>query len=88
MAKMKAGEIEAIALARETLQGLAPQIPGSKILDGHFHAAGNAIAVPKGRPAALAYAGAFIEEAKRDGTVRKALDNAGLKNAPVAPPAK
>jgi len=88
MAKMKAGEIDAIALSRETLQGLAPQIPGSKILDGHFHAAGNAIAVPKGRPAALAYAGAFIEEAKRDGTVRKALDNAGLKNAPVAPPAK
>ena len=88
MAKMKAGEIDAIALGRETLQGLAPQIPGSKILDGHFHAAGNAIAVPKGRPAALAYAGAFIEEAKRDGTVRKALDNAGLKDAPVAPPAK
>ena len=88
MAKMKAGEIDAIALGRETLQGLAPQIPGSKILDGHFHAAGNAIAVPKGKPAALAYAAAFIEEAKRDGTVRKALDNAGLKDAPVAPPAK
>jgi len=88
MAKMKAGEIDAIALGRETLQGLAPQIPGSKILDGHFHAAGNAIAVPTGKPAALAYAAAFIEEAKRDGTVRKALDNAGLKDAPVAPPAK
>lgn len=44
--------------------------------------------MPKGKPAALAYATAFIEEAKRDGTVRKALDNAGLKNAPVAPPAK
>ena len=27
----------------------------------------------------------FIEEAKRDGTVRRALDNAGLKSAPVAP---
>lgn len=88
MAKMKAGEIDAIALGRESLQGLAPQIPGSKILDGYFHAAGTAIAVPKGRPAALAYATAFIEGAKRDGTVRKALDNAGLKNAPVAPPAK
>jgi polar amino acid transport system substrate-binding protein len=88
MAKMQAGEIDAIALGRESLQGLAPLIPGSKILDGHFHAAGTAIAVPKGRPAALAYASAFIEEAKRDGTVRKALDNAGLSNAPVAPAAK
>jgi polar amino acid transport system substrate-binding protein len=44
-----------------------------------------AIAVPGGKPAALAYASRFIEEAKRDGTVRRALDNAGLKNAPVAP---
>ena len=43
---------------------------------------------PRGLPAALAYATAFIEEAKRDGTLRKALDNTGLKNAPVAPPAK
>jgi polar amino acid transport system substrate-binding protein len=85
VAKMKAGEIDAIALGRESLQGLAPQIPGSKVLDGHFHAAGTAVAVPKGKPAALAYASRFIEEAKRDGTVRRALDNAGLKNAPVAP---
>jgi polar amino acid transport system substrate-binding protein len=83
--KMRAGEIDAIALGRETLQGLAPQIPGSTILDGYFHAAGTAVAVPKGRPAALAHASAFIEEAKRDGTVRKALDRAGLKDAPVAP---
>jgi polar amino acid transport system substrate-binding protein len=85
MAKMKAGEIDAIALGRETLQGLQPQIPGSKILEGHFHAAGTAVAVPKGKPAALAYVSRFIEEAKSDGTVRRALDNAGLKNAPVAP---
>jgi polar amino acid transport system substrate-binding protein len=85
IAKMKAGEIDAIALSRETLQGLQPQIPGSKILEGHFHAAGTAVAVPKGKPAALAYASRFIEEAKSDGTVRRALDNAGLKNAPVAP---
>lgn len=85
VAKMKAGEIDAIALGRESLQGLQPQIPGSKILDGHFHAAGTAVAVPKDKPAALAYATRFIEEAKRDGTVRRALDNAGLKNAPVAP---
>lgn len=88
MARMKAGDIDAIALGRESLQGLAPQIPGSKILEGYFHAAGTAIAVPKGKPAALAYATRFIEEAKRDGTVRKALDNVGLKDAPVAPPAK
>jgi polar amino acid transport system substrate-binding protein len=44
-----------------------------------------AVAVPKGKAAALAYASRFIDEAKDDGTVRRALDNAGLKNTPVAP---
>jgi polar amino acid transport system substrate-binding protein len=85
VAKMKAGEIDAIALGQESLQGLQPQIPGSTILEGHFHAVGYAVAVPKSKPAALTYATRFIEEAKRDGTVRRALDNAGLKDAPVAP---
>jgi polar amino acid transport system substrate-binding protein len=85
VAKMRAGEIDAIALGRESLQGLQPQIPGSTILEGHFHAVTYAAAVPKGKPAALAYVGRFTEEAKDDGTVRRALDNAGLKNTPVAP---
>jgi ABC-type amino acid transport substrate-binding protein len=44
-----------------------------------------AVAVPKGKPAALGYVSRFIDEAKDDGTVRRALDNAGLKNTPVAP---
>ena len=41
--------------------------------------------MPKGRSAALAYATAFVEKAKKDGTVRRALDAAGLKDSPVAP---
>jgi hypothetical protein len=28
---------------------------------------------------------AFVEKAKKDGTVRRALDTAGMKDAPVAP---
>ena len=56
-----------------------------KALDFGPNYADSAIAVPKGKAAALAYASRFIEEAKGDGTVRRALDNAGLKNAPVAP---
>jgi polar amino acid transport system substrate-binding protein len=86
VAKMNAGELDAIALGRESLAGLAPKIPGARILDGHFHAAGTAVAVPKGRPAALAYAREFIEQGKKDGTVRRALDEAGFRDLPVAPP--
>jgi polar amino acid transport system substrate-binding protein len=84
--KMKAGEIDAIALGRESLRGLAPQLPGARVLDGYFHATGTSVAVPKGKPAALAYARKFIEDGKTDGTVRRALDGAGFGDLAVAPP--
>jgi polar amino acid transport system substrate-binding protein len=86
--KMKAGEIDAIALGRESLRGLAPQLPGARVLDGYFHATGTSAAVPKGKPAALAYVSRFIEEGKTNGTVRRALDSAGFTDLAVAPPEK
>jgi polar amino acid transport system substrate-binding protein len=82
---MRTGNADAIALGRESLAGMQAKLPGSRILDGHFQATGTAVAVPKGRSAALAYVSAFVEQAKKDGTVRKALDAAGMKGAPVAP---
>jgi polar amino acid transport system substrate-binding protein len=42
--------------------------------------------VPKDRPAARAWAARFLEEAKADGTVRRALDGAGFASATVPPP--
>jgi len=61
------------------------QLPGSRIVDGGFQQTGIAIAVPKGRPAALAYVTKFMEEAKASGAVRRAMDRAGMKDLPVAP---
>lgn len=81
---LRDGKVEAIAFGREALEGLLPKLPGARILDGHFHATGAAVAVPKDKPAALAYVTAFIEDAKANGLVRKALDDAGIKG-PVAP---
>ncbi|HEX2114467.1 MAG TPA: transporter substrate-binding domain-containing protein [Alphaproteobacteria bacterium] len=83
---LRDGKADAVALGRESLESLLPKLPGARILDGHFHATGVAVAVPKSRPAALAYVTAFIEEAKASGLVRKALDENGI-NGPVAPPA-
>jgi polar amino acid transport system substrate-binding protein len=84
---LRDGKVDAIAFGREALEGLLPTLPGARLLDGHFHATGAAVAVPKGKPAALAYVTAFIEEAKASGVVRKALDENGIKG-PVAPAAK
>jgi hypothetical protein len=55
------------------------------MLEGRFHAAGVAGAVPQGRPNALRLLVAFIESAKASGLVQRALDAAGLKHAVVAP---
>ena len=82
---MKNGEIDAMALSRESLTGVAPKIPGSRILDGGFLNSTTSVAVPKDKPAALAYVSAFIEEAKNSGLVRRAFDEMGLNSSIVAP---
>lgn len=83
--ELKAGRADAIALSRDALVKLAADLPGARILDGRFHAAGVAAAVPNGRPAALRLAHEFIERAKASGLVQRALDEAGLRFAVVAP---
>ena len=86
IAMLRGGQIDAFALGREGLAPYQAEIPGSRILDGYFHRTGIAIAVPKNRPAALAHARAFLEQAKASGLIRRALDKAGLESAVVAPP--
>ena len=85
LALVSTGKADAVALGRESLGGFRAKLPGSRILDGHFHAAPTSVAVPKGKPAALAYVSDFVERAKASGVVRRALDGAGLKDAQVAP---
>jgi polar amino acid transport system substrate-binding protein len=79
------GEGDAFALSHDSFAGLLPKLPGARVLSGHFQQTGIAVAVPKGRPAALKMASALIEDAKKSGVVRGALDRAGFKDAEVAP---
>jgi len=85
LAALKEGQVDALAFSRESLTGLQPKVPGSRILDGGFLNSTTSIALPKGRPAALAFATGFIEEAKASGLVRKAFDEMGLTSSQVAP---
>jgi len=84
LAALRDGRSNAVALGQQSLEALLPQLPGARILAGHFHSSGTAIAVPRGRPASLAAASAWMEVAKADGTVRRALDGQGI-SGPVAP---
>ncbi len=85
MALMKSGQADAFALSRDSLPPYVAQLPDSRIVEGGFQQTGIAIAVPKGRPQALAYVSAFLEEAKKSGVVRAAFDKAGLEELDVAP---
>jgi polar amino acid transport system substrate-binding protein len=82
------GRVDALAMGREALVDIARKIPGTKVLDDAIQSTGVVVIVPKDRPAARAWAARFLEDAKADGTVRRALDGAGFANAAVAPPAK
>jgi polar amino acid transport system substrate-binding protein len=83
MARNRQGD--AFALSHDSFAGLLPKLPGARVLPGHFQQTGIAAAVPKGRPAALKLVSGLMEDAKKSGLVRRALDAAGFKDAEVAP---
>jgi polar amino acid transport system substrate-binding protein len=84
VAAMRDGKADAFALGRDSLPPYIKQVPGSRMTDGAFHHLPIAIAVAKDKPQALAAVTEFMNDAKKDGTVRKALDKAGFEE-PVAP---
>lgn len=73
------GKIDAYATNKATLFEMADQLPGSKVLDGRWGLERHAIAIPKGREAALDYLRSFTEAIKKDGVVKAAVSRAGLR---------
>jgi polar amino acid transport system substrate-binding protein len=84
---VKEGKAQVYAQNRYMLLGLAETLPGARVLDDRFSAAEMCLVVPKGRTAALAYLGEFVEQSKRSGTVQRAIDEAKLRGVSVAPSA-
>jgi len=82
------GQVEALAGLRQSLVGLAPKLPGSRLLDGQFMAVQQAVGMPHGREAGLAYLRAFVEEAKASGLVARAIERTGARGVSVAPSAR
>jgi polar amino acid transport system substrate-binding protein len=85
---MGQGKLDALAMGRDALVDLAKTLPGSRLLDGAVQSTGVVVAVPKNRAAARDWAARFVEEAKSDGTVRRAFDSAGFATTDVAPPGR
>jgi polar amino acid transport system substrate-binding protein len=85
LALLRDAKADAFAMGRDSLQDFVKMFPGARIVDGGFQQTVIAIAVPKGRPAALDYVTKFMEEAKASGAVRRAMDRAGMQDLAVAP---
>ncbi|KJC43573.1 amino acid ABC transporter substrate-binding protein [Bradyrhizobium sp. LTSP885] len=80
---LKSGEVDAFALSRDQLHAMAKKIPGARVLDETFKQTVTAIAVPLNHPLAAAFAARFMTEAVANGTLRKAYDDNGMKDAPI-----
>jgi polar amino acid transport system substrate-binding protein len=82
------GRVDALAGLRQALIGLAERLPGSRVLDGRFMAVRQAVGVPRGRDAGLAYLRRVVEDAKASGLVARAIQRTGARGIAVAPPAE
>lgn len=76
--------LEVCANVRQPLVAWAEKDPSVRLLPGRFMVIGQAMALPKGRTAALAYVKAYLEEQKANGFVADALKRSG-QIATVAP---
>lgn len=79
------GQLDAIAMGMEALNDLSRKLPGTRVLPEVIQSTGVVIVVPKGHDAVGKWAAQFLENAKADGTVRRALDSSGFHDAKVAP---
>ena len=78
-----AGEADAFAMSRDSLERMAKDIPGSRVAKGRFFAASTAYAVPQGRAKLLSAGSLWLRTAMADGTLRRVLDANGMKDAEV-----
>ena len=78
---LKSGKVDVFAANKANLFEISDRLPGSRVLDGRIGVDEITIALPKGREAGLAYVQKYLEEAKSEGLVKKAVQRAGLRGA-------
>lgn len=82
-----AQKLEVAAGVKQQLEADAKRLPGLRLLDGRFMVINQAMGMPKGREAGLAYLRDFVEDMKASGFVALALARHSIEGASVAPKA-
>jgi polar amino acid transport system substrate-binding protein len=85
MQSLGAGKADVVYAVKASLLSQSEKLPGSRVLEGQFGGEETAIAVPKGRQLAAAYARQFVEDVKSEGLVKSAIERSGLRGVVVAP---
>ena len=85
MAMLDQPDIAAVAGVKQPLVAFAAAHEGVRVIPGRFMVIAQAMAIPRGRPAALTFLDTFVEEMKASGFVARALAASGQADAEVAP---
>jgi polar amino acid transport system substrate-binding protein len=83
---LRSGKADVWAANATNVQGVADALPGAKVVPGAFTTERCTVALPKGRSsAAQAKLAEIVNEAKKTGVVRKAIEQPGMRGVRVAP---
>jgi polar amino acid transport system substrate-binding protein len=74
-------ELDAFATNKPILFEMSDQMKGSHVLEGRWGVEHVAVAIPKGREAAMDYLRDFVGEAQSSGMLIQAVERAGLRGA-------
>jgi polar amino acid transport system substrate-binding protein len=76
---LRQGKLDAFATNKGILFEMADDLPGFRVLDGRWGLENLAIAIPKGREAALPYVGQFAQGVQASGQLQAIITRAGLR---------
>ena len=76
---LERGEIDAYATNKPTLFEMSDQMKGARVLEGRWGEEQIAVAIPKGREAALDYINRFVEDVKTNGLLARVVEQSGLR---------
>jgi len=82
---VRSGRADAWASPRPPLLEYAPRLAGARVLDDHYGANLQSMAVPKDQTGRLAYISEFLEIARGSGLVKRAIERAGEHGMEVVP---
>jgi polar amino acid transport system substrate-binding protein len=81
---LRSGNANAFASIREMLIQYSAQLPGSRVLDDSYQTNLAGIAVAKEKAERLSYVSEFLEGLKSSGSLKKMVDDNGLRGVEVA----